>query len=129
MYTAAPEVNEWLAAGRDHSPFNGKPITPPVPETVGERGLAGETETVNVVRAFRELQTPVSRERTSELLKGLAWAWNFHLPDIVLFYRRFGVWGNTEKYAWPDDRAVLTTDDGGRYALKTGRVSKRESPR
>lgn len=115
-------VKQWLGEGREYSPFNGKPLTPEIPTEIGATDLSGETKRINIYELNQEMRTPVSEERTYEIIRDLSWAWNFHMPDIDLINSQQGCWGDTKNFDWPDDEKVLQIVNGGgpQYCVKNG---------
>lgn len=115
-------VKRWLSEGKEYSPFNGKPMTPEIPTEIGAEDLSGQTKEVNIYELNKEMQTPVSEERTYEIVRDLSWAWNYHVPDIDLINSQQGCWADTKNFDWPDDEKVLQVVNGGgpQYCVKNG---------
>ncbi|MFC6734103.1 MULTISPECIES: ABC transporter substrate-binding protein [unclassified Haladaptatus] len=107
------QLSEWLDQGEEFSPYNGKPLTPEVPTEIGAQDLSGETKRVNVFELYEEAHTPISQERTNEIIQDLSWAWNFYVPDIDLYNAQQGCWADTKNFDWPDDETVLQIVNGG----------------
>ncbi|WP_435361677.1 ABC transporter substrate-binding protein [Haloarchaeobius sp. DFWS5] len=107
------QVREWIEDGEEYSPYSGKPFQPEVPVEVGAEDLSGETKRVNVYELYKEAHTPVSQERTNEIIQDLSWAWNYHVPDIDLYNSQQGCWADTKNFSWPDDEEVLQIVNGG----------------
>lgn len=122
------QIKQWLSQGKEYSPYNGKPLTPEIPTKIGKQTLSGITTTLDNFSLIKELFSPVSEERTTEIIGDLSWAWNFHLPDIDLLATRQGLWGDTKHFDWPDDTAPLTAvnSSGVYYATKRGLVGLSE---
>lgn len=115
-------VRRWLEEGKEYSPFNGKPLTPEIPVEIGAEDLSGETKEVNIYELNQEMRTPVSEERTYEIVRDLSWAWNFHMPDIDLINSQQGCWGDTKNFDWPEDEKYLqiVNSGGPQYTVKNG---------
>lgn len=118
------DIEQWISDGKKNSPYNGKVLVPEVPKKVGAADLSGATESVNILELYKEANTPISEQRTKEIISKLSWAWNFYLPDIDLMTAQQGVWGDTKNFAWPEDTTPLTGVNGGGvyYTLKNGLV-------
>ncbi|WP_170864837.1 ABC transporter substrate-binding protein [Halogranum amylolyticum] len=125
---ARSNIKKWLENGEESSPYNGKPLTPEIPTQVGAKALDGETKTINIYDLFEESFTPISEERTKEIISDLSWAWNFHLPDIDLYTTRQGVWGDTKNFEWPsEEKLQLVNGSGTRNAVKQGLVKFKDN--
>lgn len=107
------QVRQWLADGKEVSPYNGKPLRPEVPTEIGATDLSGETKRVNIYELYKEAHTPISQERTNEIIRDLSWAWNYHVPDIDLYNSLQGCWADTKNFSWPDDEKILQIVNGG----------------
>ncbi|WP_435361679.1 ABC transporter substrate-binding protein [Haloarchaeobius sp. DFWS5] len=118
------QIQGWLDDGEKFSPYNGKPLVVEVPEEIGAMTLDGPTKEVNVFELVNEVQTPISKERTNEIITDLSWAWNFHLPDIDTYNLLGGNWGDTKNYQWPEEDwpATGTNNTGLYYMIQNGMV-------
>ncbi|WP_330633433.1 ABC transporter substrate-binding protein [Halocatena halophila] len=118
-------IEEWLDGGETHSPYNGKPLRPEIPTTVGRLDRDGSTTTINIYELINEIRSPVSEERATDIVRQLSWAWNFLLPDIDTYVVLGGMWGDTNQYDWPQQSWQFTGANNASvyYTVKHGLVS------
>ena len=96
------QIETWMSEGKNHSPINGRPIVATVPETVGETTTDGGETEIDLFETVNRLKTAQTEEETAEIVKSLAWYFNYDLPLADTYYYLSSFWADTESFSFPE---------------------------
>ena len=100
--SAEDRIEEWLAEDKEYSPETGRPLTPEIPSSLGSSEVNGDGINIDIYEFVEEWKRPKRADEDREIAVELARAWNFHVPNIDLYYYREELWGHTETFEWSE---------------------------
>lgn len=120
--TFREDIEGWLEAGEERSPFNGLPLTPTIPSETGALEVSGSGEQINLFELWDGINKAQNEEQTVENLRKLARYWNYDMPHFVALQMRGGWWGDTKDFNMPVDNEELQVYGSNDVALRNGYI-------
>jgi peptide/nickel transport system substrate-binding protein len=112
------QIEGWLDDGETNSQLNGRPIIATVPNSVGATTVNGSGKEVNLYDIINELKTVQSKDRTEEIVKTLAWYFNYDLPLIDTYPYTLSFWADTKNFKMPKkSESAYYQKFGGYYKM------------